>query len=173
MTVHHPSSTPLPVAAAPHTAVPEEAGSRAEVLRSLRALTTALNRWIDVHAEHRGVHRTHLNALAHLIRAEDAGDRITPGELAAALPLSASATTALVDRLVAAGHAERHPHPRDRRRTVLTSTPSAHETGGQIFGPLAATLGGVVEQLDDSELEVVTRFLDLATRAVTVADEQE
>lgn len=173
MTVYHPPSSPPPEPAAPHAALPDGAGPRAELLRSLRALTTALNHWIDVRAERQGVHRTHLNALAHVMGAEDAGALISPGELADALPLSASATTALVDRLVDAGHAERHPHPRDRRRTVLTSTTSAHETGGRIFGPLAARLGGVVEQLDDSEVEIVTRFLDRATEAMTVAEEQE
>ncbi|WP_435200566.1 MarR family winged helix-turn-helix transcriptional regulator [Janibacter sp. GS2] len=172
MTQRYPPST-RHRATAPRAAAQPEVDSRAGVLRSLRELTTALDQWIDLHGGRQGVHRTHLNALAHLMRAEDAGVLLTPGELAEALPLSASATTALVDRLVAAGHAERHPHPQDRRRTVLTSTASAHETGGQIFGPLAARLGVVVDELDDSEVAVVTRFLDLATRAMTAGDDGE
>ncbi len=130
-----------------------------EIVDLLRQLTTRTDRWIDERGQRHGVHRTHLNALAHLMEAERAGHAMSPGDLAAALGLSAPATTALVDRLVAAGHAERSSHPTDRRRTVIATTAAAARTGSAVFAPLATRLRTVSATLDDREREVVVRFL--------------
>ena len=130
-----------------------------EIVDLLRQLTTRTDRWIDERGQQHGVHRTHLHALAHLMEAERAGRQMSPGELSEALGLSAPATTALVDRLVAAGHAERRTHPTDRRRTIIATTDAAAHTGSAIFAPLAVRLREVSSALDGHEREVVTRFL--------------
>src|SRR5215470_5880930 len=43
----------------------------------------------------------------------------TPSQLAQHTGLSSGATTAMIDRLERAGLVERHPHPNDRRATIL------------------------------------------------------
>src|SRR5687768_14596787 len=47
--------------------------------------------------------------------------------LATALDVSARNVTGLVDAVEAAGFAERRPHPRDRRATLVTLTPRGAE----------------------------------------------
>lgn len=92
---------------------------------------------------------------------------MSPGELATAVGLSAPATTALLDRLVDAGHVERSTHPVDRRRTVLTVTDAARATGFAIFGPLAVRMAPIMGALEAHEREIITRFL---TDVVAVMD---
>jgi DNA-binding MarR family transcriptional regulator len=77
----------------------------------------------------------------------------------------------VIDRLVASGHAEREPDPRDRRRTIVRPTDSARTDGREMFQPLGDAMGAVVDDLDDAELEVVTRFLHRAIRATSEAAE--
>ncbi|MGJ9412948.1 MarR family winged helix-turn-helix transcriptional regulator [Aeromicrobium sp. CF4.19] len=137
-----------------------------EIVDLLRQLTAQTDRWVDVRGQRHGVHRTHLHALAHLMEAERTGRAMSPGELADALRLSAPATTALVDRLVDAGHAERSRHPVDRRRTVLLVTDAARTTGSAIFAPLGQQLGAVAASLPPDEREVVARFLTAAVAAI-------
>ena len=67
-----------------------------------------------------------LEALQHVIEAERAGEPITPGRLAEVLGISTASTTKLVDRLTAARHVIRQPHPTDRRSVVLLATAHAH-----------------------------------------------
>ena len=129
------------------------------LIHLLRELTTRSDQWVESRGRREGVHRTHLHALAHLMDAEQEGLALSPGELATAVGLSAPATTALLDRLVAAGHVERSTHPVDRRRTVLTVTDAARATGFAIFGPLAVRMAPIIGRLDEHEREVVTRFL--------------
>lgn len=143
----------------PRRGAAERAREHPEIVHLLREVTIRTDRWVDARGAREGVHRTHLHALGHLMDAERSGRAMTPGELAAALNLSAPATTALVDRLVAAGHVERTSHPTDRRRTVLVVTAEAGRTGSAVFGPLARRLGDVVDALAPDEQEVVARFL--------------
>ena len=57
----------------------------------------------------------------------------TPSQLAEQTGLSSGATTAVIDRLEKAGLVERHPHPKDRRGTVLilTKHPGVGATGSR------------------------------------------
>lgn len=144
--------------------------SHHRVIGLLRELTARTERWVEVRGTRAGVHRTHLHALGHLVDAESAGTALSPGDLSSALNLSAPATTALVDKLVAAGHVDRSPHEADRRRTVLTTTDAARATGGQVFGPLAVRLIAVTESFSEEELEVVARFLEAANAVIDPDD---
>ena len=129
------------------------------LIHLLRELTTRSDQWVETRGRREGVHRTHLHALAHLMDAEEQGRAMSPGDLSAAVGLSAPATTALLDRLVSAGHVERSTHPIDRRRTVLTVTDAARATGFAIFGPLAMRMAPIMDRLDAHEREIITRFL--------------
>src|SRR5215470_1469581 len=115
--------------------LPDGRGRLAEaVMRELRALSTAQDR-LDQYAMHQfGINRTDLRALDLIGQA----GVISPTALAVALGMSTGATSAVLDRLEAAGYASREPDPGHRRRTLVRQTPRAEQLGKQIFGPVIA-----------------------------------
>lgn len=73
-----------------------------------------------------GMNLTDLRALQHVIACQQQGDPATPRGIAEYLAISTASTTKLLDRLVASGHLERHPHPSDRRSVVVVASAAAH-----------------------------------------------
>ena len=100
------------------------------------------------------LHPTDLHALLAVMRADSAGEPLTPGVLGARLGLSA-----LVDRLERAGHVRRSRESTDRRRVTLRQAENAAEVGGAFFGPLGARMDAVLAGFDDDELAAAARFL--------------
>lgn len=114
----------------------------------------------DVHAalaRRLGVGVTDLLALDHLsvppapVGVVDLGRR---------LGVTSASATVLVDRLVAARHVRRVPHPHDRRRALLEMTPHAETEVRGALDPLITELAAVVDRLDPDEAETVLRFLE-------------
>jgi len=68
-----------------------------------------------------------MKALRFLVLCKNQNIVATPGALAEHLAVSSAATTKLLDRLEAAGHIQRSPHPTDRRAITITITQSTHE----------------------------------------------
>lgn len=93
-----------------------------EAIRSLRALILAGERYRQVLSDYVGLGVTETQAVSYLTVHGDRGQN----ELAADLGLSSGASTGLVDRLERQGIAERHPHPHDRRRTLVRLTSRGH-----------------------------------------------
>jgi DNA-binding MarR family transcriptional regulator len=89
-----------------------------------------------------------------------------PSELARRLQLSTGAVKALVDRLEAAGHAARAPHPSDRRRIVVTPTTKASQALAAQATTLEQEVRDLAEGLSEHDREVVVRFLDGLTGIV-------
>lgn len=114
------------------------------------------------------LHPTDLHALLAVMRADSAGEPLTPGVLGARLGLSTGATTALVDRLERAGHVRRSRESTDRRRVTLRQAENAAEVGGAFFGPLGARMDTLLAGFDDDELAAAARFL--AAMNALVAD---
>ena len=147
---------------------------RFEVVQRLQALTTATLHFSDRAAASRGMHRSDLQALQALMTARASGaGALTPGELAHVLTLSPSATTTLVDRLVRAGHVERHHDQDDRRRISLTMTEHAGVEGRAMFGPMAAAMAEMLGGFDDAEVATISRFLAAATEVIQAAQPGE
>lgn len=94
---------------------------------------------------------------------------LTTGQLAEQLGLSPSATTRVVDRLIAAGIAERVTDRDDRRRTVITHTghlpEGLRELLEQVRGPIAET----VASLSAEQREGLARYFRQATETYTSA----
>lgn len=139
------------------------------IVDALRAFTTAMDRYIDVHGGTVGMHRTDLVALAHVMDAGRRGDQMTPTELSSALNLSPPATSALLSRLEAVGHVRRTHSSADRRRVSIEMTDEALGVGRRVFGPLAgemmATIGGYTRQEQDVVLRFLTDVLAATGRA--------
>jgi DNA-binding MarR family transcriptional regulator len=106
-----------------------------------------------------GLHQTDVAALGAIAQASSEGAPIGPAKLAETLHLSRPATTALVDRLVAARHVVRHPDPVDRRRTTLELQAEAMELAAAFFGRLGVAYAEVMDRFTPEELSVVESFL--------------
>ncbi len=88
-----------------------------------------------------------------------AGEVLTSGRLADELGLSPAATTALVDRLEAAGLVERVRDLPDRRQVRIRLTGSAQQLGAQLLAPWARRIDAASAHLTPEQARVVARFL--------------
>jgi DNA-binding MarR family transcriptional regulator len=84
-------------------------------------------------------------------------------ELAERLGIRSASATVLVDRLEAAGHVQRTPHPTDRRRVTLAVTPSARAFSVDAWLPGLRLVDDVCRALPPDEAAVVRAFLDRLT----------
>ncbi|MGH2746121.1 MAG: MarR family winged helix-turn-helix transcriptional regulator, partial [Thermoleophilaceae bacterium] len=107
-------------------------------------------------AEQLRLEKGDLWALEHLA----ASSGLTATDLGQRLGLSSGGVTMLVDRLERAGHVERQPHPRDRRKRVLSITPDARRWLDDFLQPIVAPLERSAAWLSAADREVVFRFLD-------------
>ena len=88
-----------------------------------------------------------------------AGEVLTPGRLAEELGLSPAATTALVDRLTAAGLVERVRDLPDRRQVRLRLTGTAQQLGAELLTPWARRIDHAAARLDPQQADLVARYL--------------
>jgi DNA-binding MarR family transcriptional regulator len=133
-----------------------EGGHLAEtVMKELRALSTVQDR-LDQYAMHRfGINRTDLRALDLIGQA----GVISPTALAGALGMSTGATSAVLDRLEAAGYARRDPDPGHRRRTLVRQSSRAEELGEAIFAPVIRGTLQEAAAYPDAALTSIAEFL--------------
>lgn len=138
-----------------------EAAERREVdapevswaLRDVNRMTGA----VDRAAQHLlGLSHTELRAL-DLLMLSPSG--MGPVELGNALEIRSASATALVDRLEAAGHVRRHPHPTDRRRQVVVTTDTSRRDAIAALAPLLADVDALAAELSSEEAVVVERYL--------------
>ncbi|MBG6223876.1 DNA-binding MarR family transcriptional regulator [Arthrobacter sp. CAN_A2] len=113
-----------------------------------------------------GMHHTAARAVMELMEAARRGTPLTSGQLGDLLDLTPASVTALVDRMLAAGHVRREPDPTDRRRVLLIVEPAAVQLGHEFFQPLAADLSVMMSDYDDAQLELIDRFLRDSTAVV-------
>lgn len=112
-----------------------------------------------VHAElaaRVGVGTTDLLALDH---ATSGSAPLGVVELGKRLGIRSASATVLVHRLVAAGHLQRSADPRDRRRTSLEPTQSAHQDVRAALDPLIRDITDITNALDADTAVAVLQFL--------------
>jgi DNA-binding MarR family transcriptional regulator len=100
-------------------------------------------------------------ALKHLIVAPEP---LGPAELGRLLGITSGAATGLVDRLAQAGFVTREPHPGDRRRQTVTTTPRARDAMLRELQPLADDLDRFATELTAEQHRLITEALDRLTR---------
>ncbi|MBW4716749.1 MarR family transcriptional regulator [Saccharothrix obliqua] len=140
----------------------------ATLVRLLRQLLVESDHFVGMFGDAHGMHRTDLNALALIMDARWRGEPLSPGKLAEAMHLSASATTSVLDRLEASGHVERARSTRDRRKVELRMSDKAMEFGKLFFAPLSTAYSAAWEGFTDVERDAIARFLAASVHA-TVA----
>jgi DNA-binding MarR family transcriptional regulator len=87
----------------------------------------------------------------------------TPSQLAEHTGLSSGATTAMIDRLEKAGLVERHPHPKDRRGTILVLTKQAMQKLPLLFQSLSHGMHTLISGYSQKELAVLADFFARAS----------
>jgi len=143
-----------------------------ELIDLLRRFNVEADRFVDVFTRAHALHRTDLNAVAHIWRATVQGHPLTPGELARLLSLSPAATTALIGRLERAGHVERSHDTADRRRVHLVMQPSAQALAMAFFAPLGRHMRAAFDGFDADELAVAARVMTKVLEATTTAADE-
>lgn len=147
-------------------------GEALRVVRALRGYTNESEMYVAAAGREAAMHRTDLTGLALVMDRGNLGETTTPGQLSAAMQLSAPATSAMLDRLERLGHVHRVPHPTDRRSVVVEMTAHAHEVGEQMFGRLAAHLAPVLGSRSDEQLSDIAAFLEEVVAATRAAREE-
>ncbi|OIH96663.1 MULTISPECIES: MarR family winged helix-turn-helix transcriptional regulator [unclassified Curtobacterium] len=110
------------------------------------------------------------NALGQVVWAEQAGEPISPAQLARRIGMTSGATTVLVDRLVTAGHVERHRESTDRRRVTLRPTEAARAENGRFLAFAGTEIATALVATDPEEARLVTAFLARMTEAAATAN---
>ncbi|NUT69608.1 MarR family winged helix-turn-helix transcriptional regulator [Pseudarthrobacter sp. C4D7] len=136
-------------------------------LREFRTSESAMRRRTRSSA---AMGETDLLALRYLIDAEAAGAEIRPTQLGARLGITSASMTSLVDRLVAAGHVTREPHPSDRRAVLLRPTPGADEEVRHNLNQMHKRMLEAAESLSAEEIKAVMHFLSSMREAVDAVE---
>lgn len=136
---------------APDASAGDAAGIR-ELVRGVTVRQQAFERHLALGL---GVDRAGLDVMDHLMSQGPA----TPTDLARALDISTAAMTLVLNRLEAAGHVSRDPHPTDRRRVIVTASEASMRQAYGYVDPLIRDVEGVIDSLTPTERETVERFL--------------
>jgi len=130
-------------------------------LRALRELIQVAEQVAPAVARRAELSHSELRALEMLIASPHG-----PVELAKGLGVTSAASSGIVDRLCARGHAVREPHDHDKRRTQVVITDSGREEVLGYLLPMFTALGELDSQLDDAERAVIERYLRGAIAAM-------
>ncbi|MEU3226893.1 MarR family transcriptional regulator [Streptomyces sp. NPDC006976] len=106
-----------------------------------------------------GLHSTDATAVLEIAAAEERGAPLSPARLSERIPLSTGATTALLNRLEAAGHITRVREHTDRRVITLRSGGHIQERADEFFGPLARRLDATMAHYPPELLERFEAFM--------------
>ena len=135
-----------------------------------REINLALRRVLQAGREMQGALARRLGVRVTDVQAVDqvvsSPDPLGPVELGNRLGMRSASATALVDRMVAAGHLERTPDPRDRRRVALRATDHAREEVRLALTPLVDSITEIAGRLDDNQARTVLDFLLEVTDAM-------
>ncbi|MEU0939766.1 MarR family transcriptional regulator [Embleya sp. NPDC005971] len=137
------------------------AGSHGDIRDQLRTLTLRQQRFERYLGREMRVDAAGLAVMDHLI----AHGPATPTELARRLDASTAATTLVIDRLVAGGHASRAPHPTDRRKVVVSPAEDWEASAFEHVAPIVHGVNAAVEALTDKDRATVKAFLDRVLKA--------
>ncbi|MGD6979366.1 MULTISPECIES: MarR family winged helix-turn-helix transcriptional regulator [Citricoccus] len=140
------------------------------LIHALRRYAEASDRMVEAAGNQHGMYRTDLRALTLLMQRQAEGLQTTPKDLGQLLNLTSASTTALVDRLVANGHAERSRSTTDRRSVFVQHTPSAQAEGRAIFSPMSRLMMEHLAQFTPQQMDTAAQVVAAATAALEELD---
>ncbi len=140
-----------------------------ELLFLLQKFTTEAERYSEVVRRRHGLARNDIHAINAVVEADRTGGTTTPGGLRERLVLSSAAMTAVLDRLEASGHLRREHSAEDRRQVLLSATPSARETGREMFDPMVEHMLPVLADYGPEQLAFLAEAIQRLTTAIAEA----
>ncbi|GAB4086280.1 MarR family transcriptional regulator [Myceligenerans cantabricum] len=136
------------------------------VLEALRGWRETERRMREAAQRYMRLGETDMRALRYVIAMQNHGRVVTPGAIAAHLGITTASTTKLIDRLAAAGHVRRFPHPTDRRSVAIEVSEETRHAARESVGRAHARRFDAAARLTPPERDVVIGFLeDLARSA--------
>lgn len=152
------SSTP-PSSGYWYPSTADATASAVELLNELRQYRESNVRMRSRVRDDMGMGEKDLIALRILLAAHAEGQAVRQQELARQLSITGASASALVDRLVRDGYAERTPHPADRRSIAVVPTEHGDTEVRRTLRSMHARMMAVAEALSPQERAVVTIFL--------------
>jgi DNA-binding MarR family transcriptional regulator len=137
-----------------------------DVLNLLRRYREAERRMRLRTRDSMGMGETDLVALRFLLRAARAGRRVRQRDLAETLEITGASASALVDRLIRDGYAQRVAHPEDRRSVAIEPTVKSDEDVRATLGAMHQRMLAAAESLTPAELAGAAKFLTALTRSL-------
>jgi len=104
------------------------------------------------------MNQTDMEAVRYLLRAGERGTQVNSTELAAHLGITSASTTAVVKRLVASGHVERHADPSDGRGVLLTATGHTDEEVRTTLTDVHARIIAAADRLSPQTVKEMSGF---------------
>ncbi|MFJ3589777.1 MarR family winged helix-turn-helix transcriptional regulator [Streptomyces sp. NPDC090231] len=144
-----------PPATDPAAASSKTGGTGGAIREQLRNLTLRQQRFERYLGRRLQVDPAGLAVMDHLVNVGPT----TPTDLARRLDASTAATTLVIDRLVAGGHATREPHPTDRRKVIVTPAEHWGATAYEHVAPVIEGVNAAAAELSPGEQAVVAAFL--------------
>lgn len=129
------------------------------VMESLRLWREADRALAEASRRYMRLNESDMRAIRMLMQAQKQGQIITPRDIASEVGISSASTTKLIDRLVAAGHLIRAPHPKDQRSICISVTPETAQAARETIGRQHARRFDAAVAMSSDEREVVIRFL--------------
>jgi DNA-binding MarR family transcriptional regulator len=117
-------------------------------------------------AEHLGLGHSEFIALGHLY---DSGS-ITASDLGERLHLTSGSVTALINRLEAAGYAERVDNPDDRRSVLINSTAAGDDAWAWVLEQTSGPIAKAVRGSDVSTKDAIRLFDSFADQVEVLTD---
>jgi len=133
-----------------------EAPSTSRTARALREVVRAASDTRGALARRLGIGLTDAAAIDHLAASPDP---LGPVELGNRLGIRSASATALVNRLVRAGHVARTPHPQDRRRVALQVTDQGYDEVSAALQPMLTGIERAVARLTPEQATATAAFL--------------
>lgn len=148
------------------TPTAEDALSGAAIRRLLYRRDLAMARHRSALARSLGVTDVEMLAVVHLAERGE----LAPSGIAALLDLSSGGATALVQRLERAGHVTRHPHPTDKRSTLIQLSRRTARRLEDAYSPLVEGLETMTAPLSGAQRDAVAEVL---SRLASLSEELE
>jgi DNA-binding MarR family transcriptional regulator len=125
------------------------------LMRDLSTETVLLHQMI---ADRLGLNMTDHKCLGFLL---DAGEPITPGQLAGLTGLTTGAITGIVDRLEDAGFVRRKRDPKDRRRVIIElNLDKVRRQVFPLFEQLAKRMSALAASYSNRDLATIADFME-------------
>ncbi|OIJ36377.1 MarR family transcriptional regulator [Rothia kristinae] len=112
-----------------------------------------------------GMGERDIEALRHLLAARSRGASLRQKDLAVTLGITAASASALVDRLIRDGYAERVPHPQDLRSVAVVPTEHGDREVRATLARMHEQMLAAAERLTEEQRRVVAGFLREVTAA--------